>query len=465
MKTLLWKELRERRLWLIPLGASVIVPVLAKQGYTFAAEPLTVIPWVAPSLLIALLFGMGTYSGELAAGTMDFLHSRPLTWKQLLSAKLLAALTIMASSIILGAIVYRLTLPAPYASFATLPILGLRGAMALGAMVVVYVTGAACSAVLPGMVGAVLVFLTLTTGVGLEMAMISMLLQGSRDQIWPALAWWLGSISASVFVIRFGMTLSLPARVKRYALVLVMVVVLLVPFSVICRTRGEEESVSQERSGLESVSPTGRYAKTYTIGDLGTAKYADYKSYLVRLSDGRSVMLEAYGGFRWAGDTLYSVRREYRRSRLTGWNSPPGITPAERKARTLRFLTTPYYVYTCQMDRDGKLTEREASTGIVSLRDSARPSADGSLLLMAEAEVSKADLVRDQEAYKHAPTVLRVFDLDTMRLLPLAIHEVATERDSSGVATYWWESADEIGYIDTQGARHVVRVRPETTGG
>ncbi len=82
MRQLLWKEWRERRLWLLGWGASIIVFTAWGACSCFVGGVNSGNGWGLPWLMITAMFiGSGAYSSELAPGRAAFAYSRPVSWK------------------------------------------------------------------------------------------------------------------------------------------------------------------------------------------------------------------------------------------------------------------------------------------------------------------------------------------------------------------------------------------------
>lgn len=154
MAQLLWKEYREKRLWLLLVAGAVVFVVLMKSAYTFIGDwnPGRSL-WDLLPCVLAILMGLSACSSELAGETASFLYSRPVSWKKLLLAKLAVGIGILAAAAIIGAIVYRVTCPAAYVRYATLGSLAQGVGEALLLTGLPYLVGFAMSVVLPGLLG------------------------------------------------------------------------------------------------------------------------------------------------------------------------------------------------------------------------------------------------------------------------------------------------------------------------
>ena len=425
MKQLLWKEFREKRLWSIPMAASVVGVVALGQGYTYCGDFYTITGWIIPSIVAALLFGMGAYSGETAWGTADFLFSRPISWKKVLTAKLVFGIGVIAASAILGAVVYRVMCPAPYVRFAAFADLAEGVGIGMSIMLPAYLAGAACSVVFPGMVGAILTFVAIAVvSVGGLTLVQKVLGQGARLPFWLIPAWWVGAALAALLTARFGLTLSIGTRAKRYAVACVAAGAFLsaayfVPFE----TWREKPQARDLR-----ISPEGTHA---IVREREYVEYAPFhwtpikeSCYFVRLSDMRRSRLcdvdrNGYD-YMWGPDgQVYYV--------LT----PPHARPAFESQVVIQ-----------QMDAGGVVREEAVRVG--------RAGLDVYCSLCRSSPDRKLAMVRCwHRGTRRSNHWLEFVDIENARNLDLVI----TNPKQS-----WWQSNTEVGYVDTEGKRRIVRV-------
>lgn len=313
MKSLLWKEFREKRLWLPAILLSIIGPVLLGQGYTFYG-PLQVMQygWIAPSLLVVLFLGFATYSSELSAGTTDLLGSRPVSWKKILTAKLVLGLVLIVPTVLLAAALYRLTCPEAYIRYATPAILGERAGLSMAALFVFYLIGLSCSVVLPGMVGALMVFLAVSIAQGAHLMLMN---SGQTESLlkeiplFSIISWWIGIIVAAMLILRFGITLSLSSRAKKFAVIALAVVPFVAAVDFLPQVRAKREN--PHVPPVISLSGSGQYA---LVNELSVpARSKDFHGvYFVRLSDMKKVRTsfstDIDGWPYWIGDDAYLVK-------------------------------------------------------------------------------------------------------------------------------------------------------------
>lgn len=310
MKRLLWREFREKWYWVPLLTAAASAPILFKDGYTFIGD-LNIdrlIQWMLLPASLAALFGLGAYSSELARSTADFLFSRPISWKKMTAAKLITMLWIVIMAAMVSAVVYRIMCPVPYIKFATPLRLGEGIGISAGVMIVGYFIGAIFSVALPGTIGALTTLIaaavfcaTVFIGIGslIEQAGIRKLMEPETfEPVWSFAGLIIGALVAAVIISRFGITLSTAARVKRYALIFILIALLLSLLDWNPTTRISYLSSKELDRGMV-LSPDGRFA--VLLSDL--PQRAGLKIELLRLCDRKKVILP----FRGVNDITWSI--------------------------------------------------------------------------------------------------------------------------------------------------------------
>ncbi len=246
MRQLLWKEWRERRVRLLCWGAIIVGFTACCAGPYFLGNNDFANPWPTLWLMIVSVFvGLGAYASELTPGRAAFAYSRPVSWKAILLSKLLSALACAWGAVLLGTLLFRLRCPTPYLPF--IP----PGHLALGALQLCwavgggYLCGLACSVVLPGIAGGILTLV----GTVLIMAVAGLLVNSQTrvsSPIWLLYGWEGGMLLAAVLLLRFGMTLSTPQRIVRYArvylpvAVCIMLLTMLLPEQQLVNTLGRQ---------------------------------------------------------------------------------------------------------------------------------------------------------------------------------------------------------------------------------
>ena len=314
MKRLFWKEFRERRLWIPVFSIIAIFIVVRGSAFTFIGHNDAFSKWLFLFFITAFLFGAGAFKGEIGTGSIDFLFSRPVSWKKFLAMKVLADLFIILIAVTIAAITYRIIRPEQYAAFTTLVHLMIGIGNGMIWFSIAYTLGLACSVIIPGALGGVLVMFAIMT--------ISMLWATVCNKInWidmnaAGFAALLAPVIAMLFIVRFGLTLPVRPRINRYALILVVVmIVVTVGFTKL------PPSVKDYISGNEPAqwtftSPDGRYLiaqKDSFRGsptDLGPSSYsAPTETCFIRLSDNKKsvVWWPPDASLGWiGGDVAYS---------------------------------------------------------------------------------------------------------------------------------------------------------------
>ena len=424
MIRLLWKELREKRIWALILAISAIGPIIFGQSYTYLGEFANISGWSWFSILAAALLGTNTYSSEIAKGAVDFLYSRPISWKKILFSKVIAGLVIIIITSLLTAITYKLFVPEQYAKFATMPRLGVGIGQAFLILGYAYMVGIVCSVVLPGILGGVLTFFGLIALFSIEMAVLE---SYPLDYVyeWVMIGWAFGALIATIMIARFGITLRIPARIVRYLTVVILIVVCTTTIGFVFE-RPINRILNPMDSNWESISPDGKYALV-----TATAPYKNRKRYhgtwMVRLSDGKRTIISStiVGNYAlWCKPGMFVAGYEHR-------------------------------IYKIQMDAQGKIHTRKLKLDIGS--PILLPSPDCKLMLLASAYRGKHSSTPPPappkalrtRALDRANVKLEFVEVDQLRKLPLTI---------IGARRYWWQSNTKVGYIDLNGNRHIVNV-------
>jgi ABC-type transport system involved in multi-copper enzyme maturation permease subunit len=217
LRIILWKEWHEEYPWLLSLVAAMLG--YGWIEYRFPAmsdrEPLNVVP-----IMVSLIFGIRTFALDLANQTLAFLFSRPISWKQLVCAKLIFGLGSIVLSVLLAVAIPHIVVARP--THEPMGDIVDQASEYLVMALIPYLVGVTCSVALPGILGGML-----TSTVFIVIVSICSLLAGASEQRdldgWLAL-WLCGAASAFILTARFGLTLSLKSRMYRFALTVFVVV-------------------------------------------------------------------------------------------------------------------------------------------------------------------------------------------------------------------------------------------------
>lgn len=290
MKRLIWKEWREKRLWLLVFFAFVAgTTMISHEGLSFGGSFLTTSPWVYVLLIPALLMGLSTFSRETGYECQDFLYSRAIGWKKVLGAKLLVDAAIMLLAIVAGAIVFWLFLPPSYMMFH-----GVGSKIASGAIIAFvvalmgYLPGFGASVVLPGMLGGGLVLCL----VGITMGAEAVLVMGSgtarENSVWPALilAWVIAVIATSILMSKHGLGLSVKERARKYAICVAVISTAMLLWTVPAANH-YVNIIPTYTTISTDISPDGRIV----LEIRRTAKDGIWELSLCRRSDGKTVQV------------------------------------------------------------------------------------------------------------------------------------------------------------------------------
>jgi ABC-type transport system involved in multi-copper enzyme maturation permease subunit len=264
MKRLLWKELRERWPWALCWAAVILVAALPGHGQSFCGDfHLTYLGWALLPGLFAVLVGANAYSAEITRTRMFFTFSRPISWQALLTAKLLFAAIIACGIPLLAAVYFRFTCAEPYRAFATVLHLLAGVGLLAGILLVGYLTGLACSVVIPGVAGGILVLVTLLAFLAAGLALNGTDTEDLR-QLGQVVALYAGTIIAIIVaglsLTRFGIVLDVHERIKRFALCYAPVLAACWLLFTLMPLRAVDQLLLRWHPVITHVSPDGDYA-------------------------------------------------------------------------------------------------------------------------------------------------------------------------------------------------------------
>jgi len=232
-KRLLWKEYREGRLVILLAAAApfVLFPLSTTFPVSSIERGMLIMPGAVGVHLAIAFWGAGRGGSKRTGSEFAWTHLPTNPAVEWLASMVVPTIVIAAMGAWYGlaaAIVFRLMCPAPYLPF--LPFSQIAaGFVGIGlAMTMPYLFGAACSVVLPGVVGSLLTMLVIAVLTGLDVALTLMLFGYGPDWVVvSALSWTGGAIVAALVIVRFGFTLSVAQRIRRYAFVMLGCVVCL----------------------------------------------------------------------------------------------------------------------------------------------------------------------------------------------------------------------------------------------
>lgn len=417
MKALLWKEFREKRVWGLVWAASIVL--VYSSSFNFCNGDLGTI-WLLFPILLSLIVGATAYSTELKGNRVDFLYSQPISWTKLLLAKALFGLAVVLGSTVLSAIIFRISCPDYYVAFATPARLAYIVKSTVWWFWTIYMSGLFFSVAVPGFTG------------GLVVLVANILLMGAMQSIGPnyipesykdmftlgqGQAILLGQTIAALLLLRFGLTLPLKSRAIRYGVV-VLATCAIVPTLFLAFPKDTfVNTFCRKDCTWSRVSPRGDYAlAVYTwsfmekIGLHGTGSTFREASYIVRLSDGKATPVDLdlpnCPICVWVnGNTAYCCSE-----------GSPGI-------RVVRL--TP----------GGKVVMSRVK--LDSIPTQILPSADSSAAIVASQGPKGTSVV--------------VLDTDFGKPVTPPIGQASA---------YWWQSGNQVGYLDCRGARHILSLHP-----
>jgi len=257
MKQLLWKEWQERRIWLLLWAvAEVGVGVFAHTQSPFGSFEPNGSTWILLPGALALLAGLGAYGSELAGGRAAFLYTRALSWKQVLLAKLLPGVAVLVGAPFISACILRLSAHAPYTHFMT-PVNLLSGALWMMSFTgMAFFAGFGCSIVLSGLAGSILVLFGFFGAVFLGSTLLAKV-SGYPSEVF--LGYIVTPLLAVVVLARFGITLSPGARLRRFALAVLIPLIIISSAGFLPALR-KNNRLAERIVSVQIVSPSGESA-------------------------------------------------------------------------------------------------------------------------------------------------------------------------------------------------------------
>jgi hypothetical protein len=409
-------------------------------------------------MLIALFFGAGAFSSEIDRSA-QFLFSQPVSWKKLVAAKTIVGFAVLAASAVLTAVIYRLVCPEQYVRFATLERLGIGVYWAVIVIGIPYLAGLIFSTVLPGAAGGMLVSAVATGLMILNTTLTQRYVHpdhGFWVIVFSTLGWPIGAVAAMLVTARFGLTLHTGDRIRRYSTVLIGVVGISLMLSlVLCLPRLNPQrflprSWFTGSASYASIGPDGSHAvirqgfRHYLFVGPGYKQAPFWLTYDEQLicfywptpntviaAGGRNVLLDRHGAW-----------------------SPAGAGESASLAAV-------------SMDGRGHLTAREIKVPAqIADPRTLIPSPSGRRFLVVPVElVSAWDAPQgivtsrtDRSVPGSTGCTVAIEDTGLIGILDCSGPPALTVLTISP-SVIWWQSDNEIGYLDNAGERHYLPVR------
>jgi hypothetical protein len=354
-------------------------------------------PWLWVPTVLAAFLGTSAYSSELSRGAADFIWSKPLSWKKILAAKIIAGITWLTVGAVLAAVAYRIIRPEMYAQFTTLPALAIGVLRALEFTGIAFAAGLVCSTAIPGPAGGLITVLELSLCAGVSQTIWNKI-TGSQlpGTIWMY-GWPIGLAVAFLVTARFGVTLSIKPRVWRYAAIAVACGALSVATNAALQSVPLPFNTTVRES---SISPDGKHAATHTLSPTAGTLH------LVRLADGKTARV--------------------------GNGQMIGFSYTAYWTKDNEFV---FYQDGCirivKMDLKGDLEKRS-----IALDPGARETV-GIIMLSPSGDFASV----------YADNAIYFLDIRHARKLDVVLTDVKRR---------WWQSDTEIGYVDSAGKCHIV---------
>lgn len=405
MKRLIWKELREKRLLMLALLASTGGLILFGDNYTLLNA--TPSGWVVLSVFAALCLGASAHLSELG-GTADFARSRPISWKRMLAAKLIAGAGSVLLAAILALVVFRIMLPARYLAFFNPVDLWPGLKWMLSALGMSYLFGFLCSLIVPSVFGGlatcVLVFLSYIVENTWYQSTHLIPISG-----WSFTLRMLALALGVLLISRFGITLPVRYRVVRFAALLLAFTAVGIPMNFTVR----DLFTPRPNVAAWSLSPSGAYASLLRNEPPVGGKQGHPSAYLVRIANGKRFRLPnpefGVSGPGMMGQSAAGPTKFWYKNTV----AVPGSS----------------VIWIARLDSAGHLRSENIVDGRISSAVLTRQSPEGRYVLCAPKD--SKDLL--------------IADLAKMSGRWISVASAASD--------VWWKSESEIGYIDSHGPR------------
>ena len=225
---LLWKEARERRLQAALLMGYILILLFIGTDYTYSGGPDSFYPFLLYMIIPAIGLGASAFQSEVGRQNADFLYTKPVRWSIILLSKALVMFGMIVAVSVLGAIAFKLILPAEYQPFVQHKWIGVGIIFSILLLGIPCLIGMGVSLGLPGTRGGVLT-LALVAAIAAGQVILYQSLEIRTKGNWSTFGWIFGPLVPFVILSRFGVTLSTEARFKRYAIAVPLIVLFLIP--------------------------------------------------------------------------------------------------------------------------------------------------------------------------------------------------------------------------------------------
>ena len=234
--------------------------------------------------------------------------------------------------------------------------------------------------------------------------------------------------AAFIITVRFGLTLQTPRRALRYAMFVVVAVVLISPLSFVARhdailSKVVPKLLVRQNRYLQDppdVSPDGRYAIVCQIRWKRANADITKRYWMVRLSDGkreRITMPEWRSTYWTPSDAVYYLEH--------------GLGRENRSS----------VLWIVRMDDCGRITQKHVRVGY-GVGFFLWPSPDRRFAIVSS---------HMRESDNRMATTLEFVDVENARRLPIIIRGV-----SKHFAADWWQTNRKVGYLDAKGNRRFI---------
>jgi len=409
------------RIWALVWAVIIVGTSLLGRGQSFCGDHNAYSNWIMLPFLYSLLMGCRTYPNELAQNRIDFLYSQPIGWKRILLAKALFGLIIPVLAAALAAAIFRVSCGEQYTAFATVSRLAESVRTISWIAWTSYLMGLFCSVVFAELVGGIVVIMVcVIITFGISIASIAGSPMSENERVFElAISHALLVLCpafAALSLLRFGLSLPLSSRIKRYGLAMMVVLPILPVLSLTLPKDFVIPRISRWDSDWASVGPYRKMALVHGgwymdewIGGLQNYLRFREHNYIAKLSDGKTAPVDI--------------------------NLPTDSQYFWMDSHTV-YLYSPYIgVQILRMAPSGRLITTTVKVG--GDKTQILPSPDGRVVMIASQGQS-------------SKMTLEFVNIKAARKLNAVLHEVTA---------YWWQTSYHVGYLDGHGRQHTLNLQ------
>lgn len=281
MVRLLWKELRERGWWLGLWALAILVIAGFDSGRWWSDSGIINTPALGILYIFTILVGATAYTSEMGnTGRISFLMAQPIRWQAVLGTKILVGLFVAIIIPLCAGVLYKSFGLPTYRIFVTGHNILVNAWPFIWSFSLLYLVGLACSVLLTGLAGGILTFLgimliTITAYIFLPAFFTTILYPTAHDyayslrelaqQVSIIVGTIIGACFAGFSLARYGLTLEVDERLKRFVSTFLLLFVLIWVTGLLLPTRLADRLLLQWQASDMRLSPGGNYLVTISF--------------------------------------------------------------------------------------------------------------------------------------------------------------------------------------------------------